>query len=53
MKLFAKVDFQQFKKGDALPDVPAKIGLKLVAKGLAEASKPKPKAKKKANVKPD
>ncbi len=47
MKLFAKKDFQQFKKGEQLPDVPDNIGAKLVEDGYAQPGKPKAKAKKK------
>ena len=51
MKLYCKKAFEQFKVGDQLPDVDTRVGMKLVEKGLATATKPKAKAKKKTNVK--
>lgn len=49
MKLYCKKAFHQFKVGEQLPNVQENIGMKLVSKGLAEATKPKPK--KKSNAK--
>ena len=47
MKLYCKKAFQQFKKGDKLPDLEARVGTKLVELGLATSSKPKANVKSK------
>ena len=41
MVLYAKVAFQQFKKGDKLPSVSLKVAQSLLDKGLATKTKPK------------
>lgn len=45
-KLYCKVPFHQFKKGEPLPQMSEITHRQLLKSGMATTTKPKPKAKK-------